>query len=298
MSYLDIFMKTLDTILRQFLDRVPYIIIGIVFLFITHYVVKLCAYLVENSLRRLWIRANLVLILRKLTSILLWVIGLLIVSSILFPSVTPGNILATLGLSSIALGFAFKDIFENFLAGILILLREPFHIGDYIETKNEEGVVEHVSVRNTHLRRSDGVHIVVPNAVLFGNSLRVLTDLRFRRQHVTCVVNLDVDLEKVREIITAAVNQAKTINKDKGVQVYVSLLTSAGISFDIYWWSASTPGDVRLSRDEVLSNIKKSLDAEHIDLSQTYNVDFEQSVPIELNTKPNVATKNVTKTQE
>ena len=282
MIYIDIFMKTINNLAKQFMDRLPYIFIAVIFLVITHYAVKFSAYLVEKSLRRLWIRANLVLILRKLYSIIVWLISILIVNSILFPSVTPANILATLGLTSIAVGLAFKDIFENFLAGILILLREPFHTGDYIETKDQDGVVEHVSVRNTHLRRSDGVHIVVPNAYLFSNPIRVLTDLLSRRQHKTCIVSLTEDIEKSREIITAAVNQCNTVIKEKGIQVYVGQLSSSGISFEIYWWCASKPADIRHSVDEVLSSIKKALDSANIEVSHTYSLDFENSLSIDL----------------
>lgn len=274
--------------------KLEFIIIAIIFLIFTHFVAKLIGQLAERSLRRLWIRANLVLILQKIIVIIVWVIGILIASTILFPSVTTANILATLGLSSIAIGFAFKDIIENFLAGILILLREPFHIGDYIAMKEQDGIVEHVSVRNTHIRRSDGVRIVIPNAVLFANPVHVLTDLPFTRQKVTCIINLDEDIEKIRKIINQAVIESHSVNKDKDkdIQVYVELLSSAGINFDIYWWCSSKQADIRYSRDEVLSNIKKALDVANIELSHSYTLSFEKAVPIELNHKEELLTRN------
>ena len=74
--------------------------------------------------------------LSTLISGFIWISGILISCGILFPSITPGKILTALGLGSIAVGFAFKDIFENFIAGVLIILREPFKIGDIIEVDN------------------------------------------------------------------------------------------------------------------------------------------------------------------
>ena len=97
--------------------------------------------------------------------------------TIIFPGITPAKILTVLGLGSIAIGFAFKDIFENFLAGILILFREPFQIQDFIECEGIEGFVEDITIRDTHIRRVDGQRIVIPNAMLFKNPVYVRTDL-------------------------------------------------------------------------------------------------------------------------
>ena len=92
--------------------------------------------------------------------------SLLIAMSIVLPGVTPANILAVLGLGSVAVGFAFKDIFENFLAGVLIMLRKQMRIGDFIRCQDVEGRIEMISLRDTHLRRLSNELVVVPNAYL------------------------------------------------------------------------------------------------------------------------------------
>ena len=74
-----------------------------------------------------------------------------------------------MGLESIAIGFAFKDIIENFFAEILILFPEPFQLYDFIECQNFEGFVEEISMRDTHIRLTDGQRVVMPNAMLFKN---------------------------------------------------------------------------------------------------------------------------------
>ncbi|KTD18745.1 mechanosensitive ion channel MscS [Legionella lansingensis] len=276
MEYVNIVLKTLDGFAKEFASRSPYILIAILFLIITHFVAKTSAFLFRKYLRRMWIRSNLVIVLQKMMTILIWLVGILIVATILFPSVTPANVLTALGISSIAIGFAFKDIIENFLAGILILLREPFHIGDYIETTQQDGTVEHVSVRNTHIRRTDGVRIVIPNALLFTNSVRVLTDQKFRRIQAICGFNYNDDLEKIRNVLKDAVTQCESVNKDQYIQIYVQELSASGVNFEITWWTKPKPGDIRYSRDEVLSGIKKALDSEGIEISHAYTVDLFQ----------------------
>ena len=84
--------------------------------------------------------------------------------------------LAGLGLGSIAIGLAFKDIFENFLAGFLILMRKPMRIGDDIECEGLSGQVEQMSIRGTFLRKRSGELILVPNSFIFKKPVKILID--------------------------------------------------------------------------------------------------------------------------
>ena len=277
------FTTTLNT-LHQFginiVAHIPNIVIAILFTIITYFFAKLCAHIINAPLRRIRMRVTLIQVFQKLLITFIWFIGILIIASILFPSVTAANLLATLGLTSVAIGFAFKSIFENFLAGILILLREPFHIGDFIVCKDQQGYVERISLRNTHIRQTDGSRIAIPNSTIFNNPTQILTDHELRRVESEVCVNFSEDLEKVRKIIKSAIDHSKTIAKDKYVQVYVKSFSSNGINFSIYWWTHSKPGDIRKSRDEVLTNIKKALDAENIELTYSTTLSFQEPLKI------------------
>jgi small conductance mechanosensitive channel len=78
-----------------------------------------------------------------------------------------------LGVGSVAIGFAFQNILQNFLAGILLLLQEPFRMGDWITITGLEGKVEDIQTRATVISTSGGQRIVIPNAVLFTNPVVV-----------------------------------------------------------------------------------------------------------------------------
>ena len=106
--------------------------------------------------RRTHMRRNLTEVLQMVTAIVVWFAGGLIALTVVFPSITPGRALTTLGLGSVAIGFAFKDTFENFLAGILILLREPFRIGDFIECESLEGQIETITIATPASGRPTG----------------------------------------------------------------------------------------------------------------------------------------------
>lgn len=281
MEYFTPVFNTLHQYYIDFIAHLPDVIIAIVFIILTHFIVKIIHHAVSISLTRVAMQINLIQAFQKLIAIIIWIFSILIVATIIFPSISAGNLLATLGLTSVAIGFAFKDIFENFLAGILILLREPFHLGDYIVTKdNLGGYVEKISVRNTHLRQSDGARLVMPNSLLFNNFIQVLTDLDIRRTQASCSVDFTEDVEKVRDAIKKALLQCKTVSKDKFTHIYIREFSSSGMDIDIYWWTQSKPMDIRLSHDEVLSSIKKIFDREKIELSYTTTLSFQEPLII------------------
>lgn len=272
--------------LLNLIIQLPYFIITILFLIMTHFIAKLTSYIIGSSLSKTKMRTNLVQVFQKLSVILIWILGILISAAILFPSVTPANLLATLGLGSVAVGFAFKDIFENFMAGILILLREPFHVGDYIQTKTEEGEVEHISVRNTHLRRSDGVRVVMPNAILFNNPIEVLTDYDFRRTQTKFCVPHDIDIKKMHDTIKKALGQCESINGKKFIHIYLNEITTDGLVLEILWWTQSKPSDIRLSHHEVLSSIITAFENENIKFAHAFTLCVEKPVDVQLHDKP------------
>lgn len=281
MEYINQLFATLHKIELDFVSRIPNMIIGLLLFIITFFVAKLITRLVGNSLSRTSLRTNLILIFQKFTSIGVWIIGGLIIFAILFPSVTPAHLITALGLGTVAIGFAFKDIFENFLAGIIILYREPYHIKDYIQCKDEEGYIEYISIRNTHLRRGDGVRIVLPNSMLYNNPVRVLTDMEFRREQITFAINNSENIEKTREIIKNTLHGCKTVAKDHMVQIYVKSFTSGNIEFELTWWTHPKPSDLRQSKDEVLSNLKKALDQAKISLSINFGLAFQEPLVIQ-----------------
>jgi len=78
-----------------------------------------------------------------------------------------GDIIGLLGLGSVAISFAFPEIFTNFLVGILLLLHESFLLGDRIFVEGFEGTVEKISMRSTQILTARGERVILPNAIVF-----------------------------------------------------------------------------------------------------------------------------------
>lgn len=280
MNYLDLILQSLDKFAKSFISIIPNVIIGILFILFTFLAARLISHIVVTLLPRMAVRSNLVSIIHKLTTLTVWFVGVLIIIAIVFPSVTTANLLATFGLTSVAIGLVFKNIFENFCAGILLLFREPFRIGDFIIVDKQQGYVTRVSVQNTHLRKTDGSRAYVPNSKMYTSTVQVLTDTKQRREKIGFSIDFNADLETARAVIKNAVEQCETVSKEKYIQIYVVSFSSNGIDFEVYWWTRPKPSDMRRSLDEVLTNIKKALDAEKIPM--TYSTTLSLLEPVEL----------------
>ena len=176
MDLFDILVDRVNEMMAGFVRALPQLGIALLILIITWIVAKAARRLLDRMLRQAALRRTLINLFETLLGVMVWTIGLLIAATIVVPGVTPGNLLALVGLGSVAIGFAFKHIFENFLAGILIMLRKKVNIRDVIECEAVEGRVEQITLRDTYLRHLSNELVLVPNAYLFKNPLKILTE--------------------------------------------------------------------------------------------------------------------------
>lgn len=257
---------------QALLDASPRILAAIVVLTITWLIATIMRPVIVGLGRRFHFRRNLIDVLRMLAAISIWIGGLLVTVTILFPTITPGRVLTTLGLGSVAIGFAFKDTFENFLAGILILLREPFKIGDYVECDDVDGQVEEITIRDTRIRRTDGQLVVMPNHELFQHPVTVRTDRELRRTTIMCGVAYGENVDDARSVIEAAVRKVDSVRNDvRDVQVFAQAFGASSIDFEVTWWTGSRPIDIRASRDQVVAAVKAALDEAGIEIPFPYS---------------------------
>lgn len=118
-------------------------------------------------------RQSLGILLGQLAQLSIVILGFLIALSVVAPSFQAADLIKILGVGTVAIGFAFQNILQNFLAGILLLISEPFGVGDIISVTGLEGRVEDIQARATVITAENGRRIVIPNAVLFTNPVAV-----------------------------------------------------------------------------------------------------------------------------
>ena len=210
---------------------------------------------------------NIGLVLGRLTQGVLVILGLLIAAIIIFPSFKPADLLASLGIGGVAIGFAFKDILQNFLAGILILLTEPFRLDDQIIFGDYEGTVEQIETRATSIRTYDGRRVVIPNAELFTNSVMVNTAYDRRRLQYDIGIGYGDDIAQAKKIILEVLGSRDDILKNPEPEALVVDLADSTINIRARWWiDPPRRADAVASMDWVLENICNKLVAAGIDL--------------------------------
>lgn len=262
----DVVTSSVKSLWRDFLARSPLILAGVLALLVTGLISKAAGFVVKRLSQRSRLRTSLQDLILQLFTIGIWTAGLLVAAVIMFPGMTPAKALTVLGLGSVAIGFAFKDIFENFFAGILILWKYPFDRGDFIESGNVNGRIEEITIRNTMIRQVDGQLVVVPNAMLFKNAVDVLTNRSSRRTTVMCGVAYDTNLDQAQEILENTLKGCETVRERQAIEVFAREFGDSSINFELTWWTGSTPLDIRKSQDEVVRTVKLALDEAGIEI--------------------------------
>ncbi|MFD1216461.1 mechanosensitive ion channel family protein [Microbulbifer celer] len=272
---------SLLNIWQAFLGHTPFFVASLLMLVFTWILATLAGKATRRFMRKTTQRPSLQDLMVRLTKIVIWVIGLLFTAMVLFPGLTPGRALGGLGLLSVAVGLAFKDIFENFFAGILILWRFPFEAGDVIKCCDVEGRVEAVEVRNTAIRRTTGELVIVPNLFLFKNPCEILTDRNKRRITIIAGVAYGEDVATAVKVIEAAVLDCETVRDDEPVQIFPQGFGDSCIDIEVTWWSGSSPLEGRRSRGEVVTAVKKALDDAGIEIPFPYRtLTFKESLTV------------------
>ncbi|GGY42618.1 mechanosensitive ion channel family protein [Parvularcula lutaonensis] len=258
----------------------PKLIVVAVILLITWMVARGVRLLVGWLSRRADTRPSLRDLFKTLSGVVVWLFGGFAALTVLFPSINAGSIVAGLGVGGIVIGIAFQDIFKNFMAGVLILARKTMAIGDYIQSESVEGRIEHITLRDTYLRRVDGELVLVPNAHLFENPVRVWTDPDYRRYDIVVGVGYDEDVAQCREVIQKAMD-GLDFGSSKKPQVFAAEFGASSINFNVRWWAEPEPLDMHKSRDQVVQAIKEALDDAGIEIPFPYRtLTFKEPLPI------------------
>ncbi|WP_315854912.1 mechanosensitive ion channel family protein [Qipengyuania aquimaris] len=281
MNYIETLRAQLQEMAEGFVESLPSLAIALFIVIITWIVARFAVKISDMIVGRTEIRASLKNLVDTAVRLTIWIIGLFVAAVVVMPDLTPASLLAGLGIGAVAIGFAFQDIFENFFAGILIMLREKMRIGDIIECEGITGKVEHITLRETHVRKLSGELTVVPNSILFKNPVEIFTDEDQRRHEVVVGVSYDTNLDHAATVIRRAVEGIDDVIASKGIDIFAQEFNSSSVDFLVRWWAGSTPRSGWESKDKVVRGIKAALDEAGIEIPFPYVTHtFKETVPV------------------
>ncbi len=274
---------TLLNIWKNFLEHTPYLVAGFLVLILTWVITRLLSSMGHRFFNFRSVRRSLRELIIRLINITIWFGGLLLAAMFWFPGLTPTTALGGLGIASIAIGFAFQDIFANFFAGILLLWQFPFENGDFIECQGITGKVESIDIRMTQIRLTTGELVIVPNSTLFKNPVNVLTNRPHRRITIITGIAYGENVSESVGVIEKAVKNCKTVETSQPIEIFPQAFGSSSIDIEVTWWTGNTPLDIRRSTGEIVTAVKESLDKAGIEIPFPYRtLTFKEPLITEL----------------
>ena len=259
-------VQVLLDLLGQTIKAIPSLLSALVVLFLTRYAVGLVLKIADETGRRTIKSTSLQLLLNKVCRIGVWTVGVLLACVLAFPGFELGDIIATLGVGSVAIGFAFQDIFKNFLAGIILLVEEPFRIGDEVVIGDYQGKVENISIRTTKIRTYKGERVLLPNSTVFTDAVKVVTAFDSRRTDLAVGVDYNTDLPQARQLLLQTIGRVEGVVSEPTPEIDVVNFGDSSIDFVVRYWSNSQQKQLRKVQTLASIAIKQALDEASISI--------------------------------
>lgn len=269
-------IEKLDTWLDGFIRNLPNILVGIAVFIAMIYIARWAGKMVKKLLKNRG-RQNFGEILGGFLRWTLTLVGLMISLTIISPNLSPADLIAGLGVSSVAIGFAFKDILQNWLAGILILMRQPFELGDQIVVNGFEGTVERIETRATIIRKYNGERIVVPNSEIYTNSVNVITANELIRSQYDLGLGYDQDRDKAMKILRDTIENIEGVSNEKPVDILPWDQADSWLTIRLRWWSKSDRPTVVKTFSKVILETQNAMDKAGIDLPFPTQVEIQNA---------------------
>lgn len=267
----DILWQTLNGMWRGAIERLPFLAIAAVVVLAFWGVGRLTQSVLLAAGLRTRLDVTLARLLGRIAGAATFVLGVLVGAVIVFPGFSPGDLVAGLGITSVAIGFAFKDVLQNFFAGILILWRRPFVVGDTVSIAGFEGVVEEINVRATRIRTFDNDRAIIPNGDVYTSSMIVQTAYQRRRLSVDVGIGYRDDIEQAREIVIGVAGKVEGVLESPEPFAVVTDLAASSVDLRVYFYVNSSSSFLRM-RDKVRTGIKYALDNAGIDIPYPHSV--------------------------
>jgi len=287
-------MNSFEVYWQNVLERLPEITVGTTLLIVF---ILLAIFFRRLVVRRLKAKMTDVLLLNfigRVVFLFFLVIGVVVFLNQVGLGQAASGLLAGAGVSALILGFAFKDIGENFLAGFFLAFSRPFSIGDIIEVDGLTGTVKAMSFRNSHIRTFDGRDIFIPNAMMIKNPLTNYTKDGLMRHDFELGIDYGEDVAHATEIIMQTLNKLDNIvqeGEDITPFVIISSFGSSTINLKVFFWINTYDflGSVTVLKSTVMqtviNNLLKAKVSMPADITEFKLYDQQSTIPIDVTNK-------------
>ncbi|GAA5032157.1 hypothetical protein GCM10011506_24380 [Marivirga lumbricoides] len=256
-------INSFDRYWHNILDRLPEILMGLILLMIFIFIGVIVRRILVNRLMRHEKDMLLVNYSGRVVFLFFLIIGIIILLNQLGLGRAAGGLLAGAGVSALILGFAFKDIGENFIAGFFLAFSRPFITGDIIQINEFTGRVKAMTFRNTHIKSMDGRDIYIPNALLIKNPLTNFTKDGYMRHEFVIGMDYGVDITEATKVIMETIQSLENIIKEEGFSPFVTIdkFGASTINLKVFFWinTYDFPGSITVLKSSVMKEVVTTL---------------------------------------
>jgi len=258
--------KPLSQLQNQLIEKFPSIFWGLVSFALLIFLGILLRKLVQTRLRKRIDDVLLINFIGRVILILFVILGLIFFLNAIGLGTAAGSLLAGAGVSAIILGFAFKDIGENFIAGFFLAFSRPFGVGDLIEVEGVKGTVRSMSFRTTHVRTFDGQDIFLPNAMLVKNPLSNYTRDGLLRYKFVLGIDYGDNIGKAMQVVISALKKKVELEQTPGLEPFIMIenFGTSTVNLGIYYWINSvkqTKGVIVLKNEAMAAGLEALMSA-------------------------------------
>ena len=264
------------------LQGLPRFGLGLIVLIVVFMVARLTVYGFRRVLDK---RLNPLLadVAARVISILVFLLGFYLALQVAGLSGLSTTVLGGTGIAGLVAGIAFRDLLENYLASILISIRNPFRIGDLVEISDNIGVVERVTTRGTVLMNPDGNHVQIPNAIVYKSIIRNYTANPNRREMFEVGIGFESNASHAQEVAMKVLNEHPAVLGEPEALVLVNRLGSATVNLVIYFWYDGSAYDGMKVKSSLIRLVKQAFEREQISMpDEAREIIFPSGVPVHI----------------
>ena len=254
-----------EGLLSDFVDALPRVGIAVAIVFGSWVVARIIRHLMQRRFSRSR-PPSFSEVVPRLVGWVVVSVGVLLGVTIAFPGIDPVDVIAGLGIVSVAAGFAFQDILSNLLSGLLLIVRQPFVAGDQIEVDEIRGTVEGITIRETAVNTFDGRRILLPNRDVYQNAISIQTANEAVRTSVIVGCSYDDDLETVARTALEAMSRCEGVLSEPAAEAFFVEFGDSSIDLDLRFWSAPRQLEIRRTQHNVIMAIKVAFDEAELEI--------------------------------
>jgi small conductance mechanosensitive channel len=262
--------------IENFISGIPNLLTALAIFVVSLYLARILSNLLRRMLQRRRAPAG---VTHLLAEVVLWsiVVAGTITALQRFFDVTA--FLAGLGILGFTIGFALQDIMKNFASGVILLLQQPFHVGETIGVKGFDGTVLAIDLRATEMRAADGRVVILPNADVLANPIINYSRANQRRVELTLNLSHATEPGQVRQIILEAIESVPGFVREPEPVVVFNSLTDNALELNVNFWVDVSKTDPLRAKDMVLLKVKSAFSEQGIEIPHPVQAVFSAQVP-------------------